>query len=117
MQCLIALENLHPEFKTNDSPSINVGGYVSTQFNKIKHINPMLSLSNAFNVDDLLKFDNDIYKIIGHKNYSYIVEPKIDGLSISLIYENGRFKRAVTRGDGKFGEMSGNVLSFGETLK
>ena len=113
MQRLIALENLHPEFKTNDSPSINVGGYVSTQFNKIKHINPMLSLSNAFNIDDLLKFDNDIYKIIGHKNYSYIVEPKIDGLSISLIYENGRFKRAVTRGDGKFGEdVSSNVLTI-----
>ena len=64
----------------------------------------MMSLSNAFDEADLLKFDNDIRKEIKTSNFSYVVEPKIDGLSISIKYKNGKLVQAVTRGDGEFGE-------------
>ena len=64
----------------------------------------MLSLSNAFDKNDLLKFDNDIKKALDVKSVDYIVEPKIDGLSISLIYKNGYLLKAITRGDGLVGE-------------
>lgn len=114
MQRLIALENMFPELKTVDSPTARVGGFVSEKFQKIKHLRPMMSLSNAFNDNDLLKFDNDIKNVIGpNEKISYVVEPKIDGLSISLIYENSKLVRAVTRGDGIYGEdVTVNVLTI-----
>lgn len=101
---LIELENQFPDLKTNDSPSVRVGGYVSEKFSKVKHSIPMLSLGNAFGSGDMIKFDADIKKEISLKNIEYVVEPKIDGLSISIIYENGKFVQAVTRGDGEIGE-------------
>lgn len=101
---LIELENKYPQFKTPDSPTNRVGGYVSEKFNKIKHTTPMLSLGNAFNHEQLIKFDNDIKKDLNIKNVEYVVEPKIDGLSISLKYQNGYLVQAVTRGDGVVGE-------------
>lgn len=104
LQRLINLEIQYPEFKSPNSPTNKVGGFVSNKFNKIRHITPMMSLSNAYNNEDLLKFDLDISKEIHSKDISYVVEPKIDGLSISLVYENSKLVRAITRGDGKIGE-------------
>lgn len=104
LQRLINLETQYPEFKSPNSPTNKVSGFVSNKFNKIKHITPMMSLSNAYNNDDLLKFNLDICKEVHSKEISYVVEPKIDGLSISLVYENSKLVKAVTRGDGKIGE-------------
>jgi DNA ligase (NAD+) len=100
---LIKLENDNPEFKDSDSPSTKVAGYISTGFKKIKHNTPMLSLSNAFNKDNILKFIDDNEKVID-KKIDFVIEPKVDGLSISLIYENSKLSKAITRGDGEFGE-------------
>ncbi len=102
---LIDLEKQYPEYDSPDSPSKRVGGYISSKFDKVKHEVPMLSLSNAFNEGEMRKFDDDIKKALNtSKQIEYFVEPKIDGLSISLIYEDGILKRAVTRGDGVTGE-------------
>ena len=102
MQELIDLENDNPEYLTSDSPSQRVGGEVLDKFTKVEHTLPMLSLSNAFNEDDLKKFDNRIRKT--HPNITYVVEAKIDGLAASLIYENGQLIRGATRGNGTIGE-------------
>lgn len=110
MNRLIALETLHPQFKTADSPSIKIGGFVYDKFEKIKHSYPMMSLSNAFNENDIFKFVNDVS--IDDK-LNFVIEPKIDGLSISLIYENCILKKALTRGDGIFGEdVTNNVKTI-----
>lgn len=101
---LIELEKQYPEFITPDSPTQRVGGQVSEKFKKEKHKFPMLSLSNSFGKEDIIKFNEDIKKIIGDEQNQYFVEPKIDGLSISLIYQNGILVRGVTRGDGITGE-------------
>lgn len=101
---LINLEKKYPEFDSLNSPSKKIGGFVLEKFNKVKHNVPMMSLANAFDESDLLKFDNDIKKEIKTSNFSYVVEPKIDGLSISVKYKNGKLIQAVTRGDGEFGE-------------
>ncbi|MCV3743403.1 NAD-dependent DNA ligase LigA [Ureaplasma sp. ES3154-GEN] len=103
MQELIALETSNPEFKTADSPSIRVGGFVLDKFNKVKHQTPMLSLANAFNENDLNKFVSDLGEYKNQIN-GLVVEPKIDGLSISVIYENSTLVQALTRGDGQVGE-------------
>lgn len=90
--------------RVNYRIELKVGGFISEKFSKVKHDIPMMSLSNAFDESDLLKFDNDIKKIVGSSNFSYVVEPKIDGLSISVKYNNGNLVQAVTRGDGEIGE-------------
>lgn len=104
MRELIELETKFPDFFDANSPTQKVGGEVSEKFQKYLHKTPMLSLSNAFNNENLLSFDNSIKKILSHDNYNYFVEPKIDGLSISLIYKNGKLANGVTRGDGTTGE-------------
>ncbi|AHK22667.1 DNA ligase [Candidatus Hepatoplasma crinochetorum Av] len=111
---LIELENKYPQFKTEDSPTQNVGGFADSKFKKAKHnIRSMFSLKNAFNESDLLHFDEQIKKIVGEDNYSYVIEPKIDGLSISLNYRNGKIYQAITRGDGKVGEdVTNNLFLF-----
>lgn len=110
---LIELENQYPNFKTDDSPTNKVGGFVADKFNKVKHETRMLSLSNAFSKEDLIKFDLDIKKAIPNKKNQYVVEPKIDGLSLSLKYKNGSFHQAVTRGDGEVGEdVTANVKTI-----
>ena len=100
---LIALEEANPEFIYPDSPTQRVGGMVLEGFKKVTHETSMLSLSNAFNEEDLRDFDRKIEQAIG-KNYSYVCELKIDGLAISLRYENGVFVQGATRGDGTVGE-------------
>ncbi|AHI52469.1 NAD-dependent DNA ligase LigA [Spiroplasma culicicola] len=101
---LIKIETQNPQLITSDSPTQKVGGIVLDKFEKYQHKTPMLSLSNAFNDEDLKNFNDQIYKEMENNNYSFFVEPKIDGLSISLIYSNGILSKAVTRGDGVFGE-------------
>lgn len=101
---LILLEKEYPEFKSDDSPTNRVGGFISKSFQKVKHTIPMLSLGNAFDESDLIKFDQDIKNALNIDIIEYIIEPKIDGLSISLKYNNGIFIRGITRGDGNLGE-------------
>jgi DNA ligase (NAD+) len=110
---LIKLETKYPEYATDDSPTKRVGGHVATHFVKVKHEIPMLSLSNQFTDDDLIKFDSDIKKETNLSQVEYNVEPKIDGLSISLIYLDGILKQALTRGDGEYGEdVTNNVRTI-----
>ena len=100
---LIALEEANPEFIYPDSPTQRVGGTVLEGFKKVTHETAMLSLSNAFDEAGLRDFDRRIEQAIG-QNYSYVCELKIDGLAISLRYENGVFVQGATRGDGSVGE-------------
>ncbi|MDR0825941.1 MAG: NAD-dependent DNA ligase LigA [Mycoplasmataceae bacterium] len=110
---LIALENEYPQYITDDSPTKRVGGHVAKQFNKVKHEIPMLSLSNQFSKEEMEKFDNDVRKATNSNDITYNVEPKIDGLSISLTYINGVLTRALTRGDGEYGEdVTNNVRTI-----
>ena len=110
---LIALENLHPEYFDPNSPSQRVGGGVNKHFKTIKHKRPMLSLGNTYSEDELRDFDKRIQKII-LEPYSYVCELKYDGVSISLHYENGMLKRALTRGDSSQGD---DVTSNVRTIK
>lgn len=99
---LISLEEKYPEYKINNSPSSRIGGIVLAKFKKVNHKKPMMSLGNAFNAEELRAFDERIKKEIN--NYEYICELKIDGLSVSIIYKNGEYIKAATRGDGTTGE-------------
>lgn len=99
---LIDIENAHPELKTDDSPTVRVGGEAQSSFEKVNHETPMLSLGNAFNEEELRRFDERIREHIG--NVEYMCELKIDGLAVSLKYEDGRFVQGLTRGDGTIGE-------------
>jgi DNA ligase (NAD+) len=100
---LIKLEEAFPELITLDSPSQRVGGQVLDLFTKVRHESPMLSLSNAFNENDLRDFDRRVRQGVGDE-FSYVCELKIDGLAVSLKYENGLFIQGSTRGDGQVGE-------------
>ncbi|MBO1582147.1 NAD-dependent DNA ligase LigA [Bacillus sp. XF8] len=104
MQELIKLEAENPEFVTEDSPTVRVGGAVLDIFEKVTHKSPMLSLGNAFNEGDLRDFDRRVRQGIDGSNVRYICELKIDGLAVSLHYEKGRFIQGATRGDGVTGE-------------
>ncbi|PUB10490.1 NAD-dependent DNA ligase LigA [Paenisporosarcina sp. OV554] len=103
LQELIAIESEFPDLIYPDSPTQRVGGTILQGFNKVAHTHPMLSLSNAFGREDLDDFDRRIRASIGN-DFSYVCELKIDGLAISLTYENGVFVRGATRGDGRVGE-------------
>ncbi|NLY79682.1 MAG: NAD-dependent DNA ligase LigA, partial [Lysinibacillus sp.] len=103
MQELIEIEKEHPELIFPDSPTQRVGGEPLEGFQKVTHRYPMISLSNAFNEGDLRDFDRRIRQAIGD-DFNYVCELKIDGLAISLRYENGVFVQGTTRGDGTVGE-------------
>ncbi|MDR6120537.1 DNA ligase (NAD+) [Bacillus sp. SLBN-46] len=103
MEELLELEEKFPELKTPDSPSVRVGGAVLDVFEKVEHRTPMLSLGNAFNEQDLKDFDRRIRQAVGD-DFSYVCELKIDGLAVSLRYEDGLFIQGATRGDGTIGE-------------
>jgi DNA ligase (NAD+) len=100
---LIEIEEQFPELQTPDSPTQRVGGEILTMFNKVQHAIPMLSLGNAFNEQDLRDFDRRVRQGVGN-DVAYVCELKIDGLAVSLIYEDGMFVRGATRGDGTTGE-------------
>ncbi|HAK0948267.1 TPA: NAD-dependent DNA ligase LigA [Listeria monocytogenes] len=103
MQELLKIEEAHPEWVTPESPSKRVGGEVLEGFKKVAHDTPMLSLANAFNHEDLADFDRRIRDKVGD-DIAYMCELKIDGLAVSLQYENGKYKQGATRGDGTIGE-------------
>jgi len=103
LQELLEIETEYPDLIFPDSPTQRVGGTILQGFNKVSHTHPMLSLSNAFGRDDLDDFDRRIRSSIGDE-FTYVCELKIDGLAISLSYENGVFVRGATRGDGRVGE-------------
>ena len=99
---LLALEKKYPELKREDSPTNRVGGESLDKFEKVTHESPMLSFDDIFNKDEIIAFDERIRKVI--QNPTYTLEPKMDGLSGSLIYKKGVLVRAATRGDGVTGE-------------
>ena len=102
MQELISLEEKYPEYKEKYSPTTRVGGSVLDKFNKVTHQIPMLSLGNVFNEEEILRFDERVRK--EDPEVEYVCELKIDGLAVSLTYENGILTRGATRGDGITGE-------------
>ncbi|OOE00057.1 DNA ligase (NAD(+)) LigA [Anoxybacillus kestanbolensis] len=102
MRKLMELEEQYPQYKTPDSPSQRVGGAPLEAFQKVTHRVPMLSLSNAFNEGDLRDFDRRVRQEVG--DVRYVCELKIDGLAVSLRYEDGYFVQGATRGDGTTGE-------------
>ena len=102
---LQALEQQHPELVAPDSPTQRVGGHRAEAFDPVRHLQPMLSLDNAFEQADLRAFDRRLRERLGHDGpVSYYGEPKLDGLAISLRYDHGRLVQAATRGDGETGE-------------
>ena len=103
MQELIKIESEYPELITADSPTQRIGGVALEAFDKVTHTTPMLSLANAFSEEDLRDFDRRVRQAIGD-DVSYICELKIDGLAVSLQYENGVLVKGATRGDGVVGE-------------
>jgi DNA ligase (NAD+) len=98
------LEKKHPELITPDSPTQRVSEKPLDGFENITHAVPMLSIDNTYNADELKEFDNRVSKALETSQYEYVVEPKIDGLAISLRYENGLLVSAATRGDGTTGD-------------
>ncbi len=100
---LIELEEANPELKRVDSPSQRVGGEALKAFGQVEHVVRLLSLDNSYNADDLRDFDKRVQKELGEA-CEYVLEYKIDGLSVALSYENGLFARGATRGNGSVGE-------------
>jgi DNA ligase (NAD+) len=116
---LFELEQKFPEFITPDSPTQRVGGEVLEKFEKVKHPEPMLSLNDAFSEEDLKNWFERISKLLSREEIQkidFFCEPKLDGLAIELIYENGIFKIGSTRGDGIFGENVTENLKTIESL-
>lgn len=103
-QQLLSIESANTALITPDSPSQRVGNSLNTSFVTIPHLVPMLSLENSYNADDLIDFDRKATEGAGYEKLTYCVEPKFDGASISLVYENDLLIRACTRGDGVAGE-------------
>lgn len=101
---LLKIEQINPELITRDSPTQRVGNSLNQGFETTPHLVPMLSLDNSYNSEDLLDFDRKARELTGETEIEYCVEPKFDGASISLIYENDLLVKAVTRGDGVAGE-------------
>ena len=112
MNELIELEQKHPEMYDASSPSQRVGGGILEGFNTVKHQYSMLSLSNTYSEEELLEFDRRIKKNI-NSSYEYVCELKYDGVSINLVYENGKLTQALTRGDGEYGDdVTDNVRTI-----
>lgn len=117
-----SIEKEYPELKDTVSVTEKVGGRASGKFSKVVHKVPMLSLSNTYNIGEIEDFDKRIKKVIGEdQKIEYVLELKLDGLSISIQYENGRLVRGITRGDGEIGEdVTENIMqidSIPQTLK
>lgn len=115
MKALIDIETEHPELKTIDSPSQKVGGQALKSFTQVTHQQPMLSLDNVFSLEDFHSFVKRIKDRLQSTNsLSFCAEPKLDGLAVSLRYENGQLVQAATRGDGSVGE---NITNNIRTIK
>ncbi|MEO8361338.1 MAG: NAD-dependent DNA ligase LigA [Vicinamibacteria bacterium] len=108
------IETAHPELVTPDSPTQRVGETPLSEFPSVAHAEPMLSLENTYNEEEVREFEVRLRRQIGDGPVAYVAEPKIDGLSLSVTYENGLLVRAVTRGDGKIGD---DVTSNARTIR
>lgn len=108
------IESQYPDAVPDDSPTRRVGGKVAPEFTEVKHLTPLLSLGNVFSDAELRAFDERVHNGLPEgSKVEYVMEPKIDGLACSLIYENGRLVRAATRGDGSVGEnVTANVRTI-----
>jgi DNA ligase (NAD+) len=104
MQQLKDVEAQHPELITADSPTQRVGGKPREGFVKVAHSSPMLSLDNTYNEDELRAWERRVHELTGRKDVDYVCELKLDGMSLALIYEDGKLLRGITRGDGSIGE-------------
>jgi DNA ligase (NAD+) len=104
MQQLKNLESQHPSLVTPDSPSQRVGGKPREGFVKVPHSSPMLSLDNTYNEEELRDWERRVHELTGRSDVDYVCELKLDGMSLALIYEDGKLVRGVTRGDGSVGE-------------
>ncbi|SFC25042.1 DNA ligase (NAD+) [Alkalibacterium subtropicum] len=111
---LVELEEKYPTLVQSDSPTQRVGGSLLEGFEKVQHDIPMLSLDNAFSKEELQDFDRKVSQILDDQPYAYHCELKMDGLAVSLKYENGKFTQAVTRGNGSEGE---NVTANVKTIR
>ncbi|AXQ29220.1 NAD-dependent DNA ligase LigA [Solimonas sp. K1W22B-7] len=110
---LQALEAAHPELRTADSPTQRVGGVASSEFASVRHRVPMLSLNNCFSEEELGDFDRRVREGLNRSPVAYAAEPKLDGLAVSLVYEDGVFAYGATRGDGETGEdISDNLRTI-----
>ncbi len=110
---LVEIERTRPDLARADSPTQRVGARPSTAFAPVTHGQPMLSLANVFSEQELADFDRRVRERLGHDDVTYVAEPKLDGLAISLIYEHGVLVRAATRGDGTTGEdVTANVRTI-----
>ncbi|HLW20612.1 MAG TPA: NAD-dependent DNA ligase LigA [Cyclobacteriaceae bacterium] len=114
MEELMQLEQQFPEFLLEDSPSQRVGGTITKEFESSQHGYRMLSLGNTYSESELVAFDDRVAKILDHRIYTYFCELKFDGVAISLVYEQGKLVRAVTRGDGVRGD---NVTENVKTIR
>ncbi|MCK4423307.1 MAG: NAD-dependent DNA ligase LigA, partial [Candidatus Omnitrophica bacterium] len=108
------LEDQHPELVTPDSPTQQVGGRPLESFPEVSHLSPMLSMDNTYSADELKSFDTRVKKNLAIEDVEYVVELKVDGLSVSLLYENGVLVRGATRGDGTKGD---DVTASLKTIK
>ena len=104
MQQLKNLESEHPSLVTPDSPTQRVGGKPREGFVKVPHSSPMLSLDNTYNEEELRGWERRVHELTGRSDVDYVCELKLDGMSLALVYENGKLARGVTRGDGSVGE-------------
>jgi len=104
MRELKDLEAKHPELLTADSPTQRVGGKPREGFVKVPHSSPMLSLDNTYNEEELRSWERRVHELGGQKDVDYVCELKLDGMSLALIYEDGKLVRGITRGDGSLGE-------------
>src|SRR6266704_6317913 len=104
MQQLQQLEAEHPTLITPDSPTQRVGGKPREGFVKVRHSSPMLSLDNTYNEEELRAWERRVHELSGRKEVDYVCELKLDGMSLALIYEDGKLARGITRGDGSIGE-------------
>ena len=113
LHSLEELEREFPEFSSPASPSQRIGGAPLDRFENVRHAVPMMSLANTYSKEELVEFDRRIRKLIPEEHFNYILEPKIDGVAISLRYEKGELIRAVTRGDGTTGDdVTSNVRTI-----
>lgn len=114
LQELTKLEEAHPEFRSPNSPTQRVGGRPLEGFQTVKHAVPMISLANSYDLAEIRAFDKRVRGLLKHQSFQYLVEPKIDGVAMSLRYEQGQLVLALTRGDGREGDdVTANIRTIG----
>ena len=110
---LVGLEKKFPQFARTDSPTRRVGGEPLKQFTQVTHRVPMLSLDNTYSVEELMEFYARITRLLPREKIPVVIEPKVDGVAVSVLYENGEIRYAATRGDGAVGDdITQNVLTI-----